>query len=330
MKAALVFVLLFASVLCRPMKRVYSSSSESSEEMWKPAPVLRKAWRVLTDGAPLQETNPTPEPTTNSPGNTSDSDESEESEESTASPISTDSDDSDESSESVKAGTTAATTTVEPTGEPTLAPTQVPNFDNGRGDSTYYSSDYKKSIIYADTNNIEKGLSPYKSYKKMDKEMYAGKKASIYNTGNEIDKTLPMFKALRVHDLMEEDTSTPEVESQGLDVSSGPVEEPILRQAHVDDVSQDNAPSESLNEEDAETASAGDTTNESSKSSNGTSGSASAETDSGYSSEETKAMPGVEDSDSTESAESQESNSDEETATKATVATDTSVVITAK
>lgn len=104
--------------------------------------------------------------------------------------------DTDESSESEEADTTAAPLTAEPTVEPTMATTEAPIYDDGRGDSMGYPSDHKKSIIYVDTNNIEKGPSPYKSYGKMDEGMYAGKKVSVYDTGlgNEIEKTLTVFK----------------------------------------------------------------------------------------------------------------------------------------
>ena len=100
-----------------------------------------------------------------------------------------------EESESGEADTTAAPPTAEPNVEPTLAPTEAPIYDDGRGDSMGYPGDYKKSI-YVDTNNIEKGPSPYKYYGKMDEGMYAGKKVSVYDTGlgNEIEKTLTVFK----------------------------------------------------------------------------------------------------------------------------------------
>ncbi|XP_029514941.1 dentin sialophosphoprotein-like [Oncorhynchus nerka] len=354
MKAAIVFALLFATVLCRPVKRSSSSSSESSEEVVKPAPVLRKALVDLTQVASVQNVgagtasdessdedetegaDPTSDPTVDSTSST-DSADSDESKDSTGS---TDSDDTEES-ESGEADTTAAPPTAEPTVEPTLAPTEAPIYDDGRGDSMGYPGDYKKSI-YVDTNNIEKGPSPYKYYGKMNEGMYAGKKVSVYDTGlgNEIEKTLTVFKALQVHDLMEEDTSTPEVESQGLDVSSGTAEEPSLRQVHVDEASQDTGPSESpesqgaesLEEEEAESASASasDVTSEStsSASSDGTSESTSAsdETDSSNSSEEATATPGAADSD--ESQES-DSNSAEEAATEATIDTDAPVVIVA-
>ncbi|CAB1318274.1 unnamed protein product [Coregonus sp. 'balchen'] len=357
MKAAIVFVLLFATVLCRPVKRSSSSSSESSEEVVKPAPVLRKAPAELPQVASVQNVgagtasdessdedetegaDPTSDPTADSTASTdsADSDESKDS---------TDSDETEES-ESGEADTTAAPPTAEPTVEPTLAPTEAPIYDDGRGDSMGYPGDYKKSIIYVDTNNIEKGPSTYKSYGKMDEGMYAGKKVSVYNTGlgNEIEKTLKVFKALQVHDFMEEDTSTPEVESQGLDASSGTAQEPSLRQAHIDKASQDSGPhespesqgAESLEEEEAESAStsASDATSEStsSASSNGTSESTSAsdETDSSNSSEEATATPGAADSDSAGSDESQESDSDsaEEAVTEAAITTDAPVVINA-
>nr|XP_029508634.1 dentin sialophosphoprotein-like [Oncorhynchus nerka] len=354
MKAAIVFVLLFATVLGRPAIRSPGNSSESSEELVKPAPVLGIAPAELTEVAPVQNVDtattsdessdkdetegadPTSDPTSDS----ADSADSADSTESADSADSADSDDTDESSESEEADTTAAPATAEPTVEPTMATSEAPIYDDGRGDSMAYPSDYKKSIIYVDTNNIEKGPTPYKSYGKMDEGMYAGKKVSVYDTGlgNEIEKTMTVFKALQVHDLMEEDTSTPDVESQVLDASSGKAEESSMRKAHVDVASQDRTPSESTESQKAKSASS-DGTSES------TSTSASNETDSSNSSEEATTRPGAADSDSAESNESHDSDSDsaesneshdsdsdsaEEAATVATITTDAPVVITAK
>uniref|UniRef100_A0A8C8JFA0 Secreted phosphoprotein 1 n=1 Tax=Oncorhynchus tshawytscha TaxID=74940 RepID=A0A8C8JFA0_ONCTS len=356
MKAAIVFVLLFATALGRPAIRSPSNSSESSEELVKPAPVLGIAPAELTEVAPVQNVD-----TATTSEESSDKDETEgadptsdptsDSTDSADSADSADSDvssalciklltDTDESSESEEADTTAAPATAEPTVEPTMATTEAPIYDDGRGDSMAYPSDYKKSIIYVDTNNIEKGPSPYKSYGKMDEGMYAGKKVSIYDTGlgNEIEKTMTVFKALQVHDLMEEDTSTPDVESQVLDASSGKAEESSMRKAHVDVASQDRTPSESTESQKAKSLES-DATSErtSSASSDGTSEStstsASNETDSSNSSEEATARPGAADSDSAEkSSESHDSDSDsaEEAATVATITTDAPVVITAK
>ncbi|XP_035638780.1 dentin sialophosphoprotein-like isoform X2 [Oncorhynchus keta] len=332
MKAAIVFVLLFATVLGRPAIRSPGNSSESSEELVKPAPVLGIAPAELTEVAPVQNVD-----TATTSDESSDKDETE---------------DTDESSESEEADTTAVPATAEPTVEPTMATTEAPIYDDGRGDSMAYPSDYKKSIIYVDTNNIEKGPSPYKSYGKMDEGMYAGKKLSVYDTGlgNEIEKTMTVFKALQVHDLMEEDTSTPDVESQVLDASSGKAEESSMRKAHVDVASQDRTPSESTESQKAKSLES-DATSErtSSASSDGTSEStstsASNETDSSNSSEEATTRPGAADSDSAESNESHDSDSDsaesneshdsdsdsaEEAATVATITTDAPVVITAK
>eukprot|EP00063_Salmo_salar_P018052 XP_013992887.1 PREDICTED: dentin sialophosphoprotein-like [Salmo salar] len=356
MKAAIVFVLLFATVLGRPAIRSLSYSPESSEELVKPAPVLGIAPAELTEVAPVQNVDtpttsdessdedetegadPTSDPTSDSTAST-DSADSADSNESKDSADSADSDDTDESSESEEADTTAAPLTAEPTVEPTMATTEAPIYDDGRGDSMGYPSDHKKSIIYVDTNNIEKGPSPYKSYGKMDEGMYAGKKVSVYDTGlgNEIEKTMTVFKALQVHDLTEEDTSTLDVESQVLDASSGKAEEPSLRQAHVGVASQDRTPSESPESQKAKSLES-DATSErtSSASSDGTSEStstsASNETDSSNSSEEATARPGAADSDSAESNESHDSDSDsaEEAATVATITTDAPVVITAK
>ncbi|XP_055722158.1 dentin sialophosphoprotein-like isoform X1 [Salvelinus fontinalis] len=363
MKAAIVFVLLFATVLGRPAIRSPGNSPESSEELVKPAPVLGIAPAELTEVAPVQvffkngdtattsdessdedETegaDPTSDPTSDSTASTdsTDSADSADSNESKDSADSADSDDTNESSESEEADTTAAPPTAEPTVEPTMATTEAPIYDDGRGDSMGYPSDYKKSIIYVDTNNIEKGPSSYKAYGKMDEGLYTGKKVSVYDTGlgNEIEKKMTGFKALQVHDLMEEDTSTPDVESQVLDSSSGKAEEPSLRQAHVDVASQDRTPSESPESQKAKSLESDATSvRTSSASSDGTSEStstsASNETDSSNSSEEATARPGAADSDSAESNESHDSDSDsaEEAATVATITTDAPVVITAK
>uniref|UniRef100_A0A4W5QVQ6 Secreted phosphoprotein 1 n=1 Tax=Hucho hucho TaxID=62062 RepID=A0A4W5QVQ6_9TELE len=326
MNAAIVFVLLFVTVLGHPAIRSPSNSSESSEEVVKPAPVLGIAPAEVTEVAPVQ----------------------------VRASFSKHSffifrcccdvvcfQDTDQSSESEEADTTAAPPTAEPTVEPTMATTEAPIYDDGRGDSMGYPSDYKKSIIYVDTNNIEKGPSPYKSYGKMDEGMYAGKKVSVYDTGlgNKIEKTMTVFKALQVHDLMEEDTSTPDVESQVLDASSGKAEEPSLRQAHVDVASQDRTPSESPESQgakslksDANSERTSSASSDGTSESTSTSASASNETDSSNSSEEATARPGTADSDSAESNESHDSDSDsaEKAATVATITTDAPVVITAK
>uniref|UniRef100_A0A4W5QR50 Secreted phosphoprotein 1 n=1 Tax=Hucho hucho TaxID=62062 RepID=A0A4W5QR50_9TELE len=358
MNAAIVFVLLFVTVLGHPAIRSPSNSSESSEEVVKPAPVLGIAPAEVTEVAPVQNVDnattsdessdedetegadPTSDPTSDSTAST-DSTDSADSDESKDSTDSADSDDTDQSSESEEADTTAAPPTAEPTVEPTMATTEAPIYDDGRGDSMGYPSDYKKSIIYVDTNNIEKGPSPYKSYGKMDEGMYAGKKVSVYDTGlgNKIEKTMTVFKALQVHDLMEEDTSTPDVESQVLDASSGKAEEPSLRQAHVDVASQDRTPSESPESQgakslksDANSERTSSASSDGTSESTSTSASASNETDSSNSSEEATARPGTADSDSAESNESHDSDSDsaEKAATVATITTDAPVVITAK
>lgn len=69
--------------------------------------------------------------------------------------------DTDESdSDSAESGETEATTVPPATVEPTVDP----NINNGRGDNMGYPSDYKKTIIYVDANDIEKIPSPYKYY----------------------------------------------------------------------------------------------------------------------------------------------------------------------
>lgn len=144
---------------------------------------------------------------------------------------------------------------------------------------------------------------------------------------------LPHPQALQVHsDLMEEDTSTPEVESQGLDASSGTSQDQELspRQASLPEEEEsastsDATTSESSSapeqEEEEESASTG-----SDSASDSASASQETEDEESQSSEEATATPGAADS---ESDESTESDSDEEGAGPDTT-TDMPVVITAK
>ncbi|KAL6097167.1 uncharacterized protein ACO6RY_06322 [Pungitius sinensis] len=256
MKVALVFVLLFATVLCRPARKVSVSSSESSEEVnRRPAaqPLSQKAAEVpqyreapaenvavgsdeSTDASDEDEaaagdveevTDPTSSSDTASDNQDSeDSDDDDVDDDDDAEESETEDDDTSESSESGESSTPAPAT-VEPvtvtddslsefTDGPIL-PTIVTDTDAARGDSLgAYPSDHK-SIVYVEDKSYHKVPSPYKSYEFMGK----GKKmASDMTEGNEVDNSLKVFKVLQVHNnLLEEDTSTPEVESQSLDAS---------------------------------------------------------------------------------------------------------------
>lgn len=111
--------------------------------------------------------------------------------------------DDEESSNSSESGesSTAATVTVTPvivteepvvetTPEPIL-PTIVTDTDSGRGDSLGgYPSDYK-SIVYVEDKSYHKVPAPYKSYEFVG----AGKKMAYdMNNGNEVEKTLKVYK----------------------------------------------------------------------------------------------------------------------------------------
>ncbi|KAL2087740.1 hypothetical protein ACEWY4_016568 [Coilia grayii] len=340
MKAVIVFVLLFASVFCRPVKRS-ASSSESSEEMVRPASVLRKPAQTLTLKALP------PAPAADSDESTETSEETEESNTASDSTDSTDSADTDEteteesisesteSGEAPPAGTTALPVTIVVPTFPDV--TDSGRGDMGRGDSMGYS-DYKKFIGYKENNAIEKEPSPYKSYAddKMSLNLVS-KKAGVFEDGtNDVEKTLKVYKALQVHeDILEEDTSTPEVESQGLDTSSSSTqEEATLKQAAGDEAglgssdpaaaeglaSQSDSQSQSQSEEAVAPADGAAQAGSTSADSDGTSESASAsqeeeeESESSQSSEEggATATPGAADSDESEDSEESDSNSEEQ------------------
>ncbi|XP_029300845.1 osteopontin isoform X3 [Cottoperca gobio] len=369
MKVAVVFILLFATVLCRPARKVSVSSSESSEEVVRrpAAQPLRKQAVPEYRAAPVQ--NVEAAATANSDESTESSDEDEQqaaadapveikadSTDTTSSPDTTsvssqdseDSDDDDDddaeeteedessdSSESGESSTPAPSTatpmvvTEEPLAETTaepIVPSIVTDTDAGRGDSLgRYPSDYK-SIVYVEDKSYHKVPLPYKSYEFIG----TGKKMAYDMTeGNEVDKSLKMYKALQVHsDILEEDTSTPEVESQGLDASSGISQDQDLstRQASLpeeeesasaSDASASESSSTPVEEEEDESASTG---------SDSTSTSQESEDEDSQSSEEATATPGAADS---ESDESTEKDSDEDGPGPETT-TDMPVVITAK
>lgn len=206
-------------------------------------------------------------------------------------------------------------------------------------------SDYKK--IYHETNTIEKMPSPYKFYEGKMVDNMVGK-TSFYNVGNEIEKqAVKVYKALQIHQLLDEDTSTPEVELQGMgleeseelgleesqalgleDTLSGSSQvDPALRQAAApvsqtleeepEVVEEELKGAEEEEEEEEESASASASDSDTSTGS----ASASEESDASQSSEEATATPGAADSESDESAESQESDSAEEEVVEAEVVT---------
>ncbi|KAK5851674.1 hypothetical protein PBY51_023211 [Eleginops maclovinus] len=382
MKVAVVFVLLFATVLCRPAKKVSLSSSESSEEVARrPAsPPLSKQALPQLRAAPVQ--NIEAAPSTNSDETTEISEEDEpvaaeapmeiksEGADTTSSPETAsvgsqdsqnsddddddDADDDDEteegeidedessnSSESGESSSPAPSTetpvvvteetVAETTAEP-IVPTIVTDTDSGRGDSLGgYPSDYK-SIVYVEEKSYHKVPGPYKSYEFMG----TGKKMDYDMTeGNEVDKSLKVYKAIHVHsDILEEDTSTPEVESQGLDTSSGTSQDQDIsnRQASFPE-EEESASASDATTSDATTSESSSTPEEeeeeeesASTANDSASASQESEDEESQSSEEATATPGAADSESDESAES---DSDEEGAGPV-ITTDMPEVITAK
>ncbi|MED6246249.1 hypothetical protein ATANTOWER_014916, partial [Ataeniobius toweri] len=373
MKAAVVFVLLFATVLCRPVRKVSHSDSDSSEEVVRrPAPpAIRRQQLVLSKSRPAPVQNVVAPAKAGSDENEDTSDEVEEAPAAeapvevkavvaapnadTGSVNSEDSEDSDddhddddheeeeskteeeeesdsdsesgESSTPVPATVTPTPGIVDPETTPEyIVPTIVTDPDAGRGDSLGgYPDDYK-SIVYVEEKSYHKAPNPYKSYG------IVGKKVAYDMThGNEVEKSPKAYKAFQVHsDLMEEDTSTPEVETLGLDASSGIAQD------------QDVSPRQAaLPEEEESTSSGASTTNESESSSTpeekeeeegasspSDSASAESEDEESQSSEEATATPGAADSDSDED-DSVESESDEDGAGPDNT-TEMPVVVTAK
>ncbi|XDV53815.1 hypothetical protein PO909_022232, partial [Leuciscus waleckii] len=290
MKTVIVLTLLIATVFCLPVKRS-ASSSESSEEMiavQRPPPLLQKAAADMFQAESTQTTPADSNESTDSEDDTEEADEKSE----------TDEDEENETDSSESNSGETQSTVVPSTVEPSLDPI----INTGRGDSMGYPSDYKKTIVYVDANNIEKLPSPYKSYSsdKLGGLTFVSKKTSAYDdqSFNDVEKEIQLHKALQVHDLLEEeDTSTPEMENM----------EPGDRQAALG--GQEIVPAGNQ-ESDGEGASAGDTATDSA------SASASQEEneEQSDSSEETTATPGAADSesDSSQSTESQESDSAEE------------------
>ncbi|KAM3873987.1 osteopontin [Diretmus argenteus] len=304
MKVAVVFVLLFASVLCRPAK-IPNSSSESSEEV----NVVNTSEENSDEQAAADTTETPVTPVTPVDDDDDDADETDTDEDDS------DSSESDETS-SPSPSTVAPVVTGEPEVETTVEPiTPTVVTDQGRGDSLGgYPSDYKS--IYVEEKSYQKVPYPYKSYEYAG----AGKKMAYDMTdGNEVAKTLTVYKALQVHnDLLEEDTSTPEMESQALDASHDQ-EEVSPRQVALpqeEDKASSSASSSATEEESASSA----------NSSASTSTSQESEDQESQSSEEATATPGAADSDSDESTESDS----EEKGVGPDNTTDMPVVITAK
>ncbi|KAM7393276.1 hypothetical protein PAMA_008094 [Pampus argenteus] len=367
MKVAIVFVLLFATVLSLPVRKV-SDSSESSEEVVRQpaaAPVQNAVAAAAAGSDESKESSDedmqaaaeapvevksgsadTPSASNTASVNSQDSEDSDD-DDADESETEDDGDDASHSSESGESSTPAPATVIpvvvteepvaETTSEPIL-PTIVTDTDSGRGDSLGgYPSDYK-SIVYVEDKSYHKLPAPYKSY-----EFYGTGKKMAYDMtdGNEVEKTLPVYKALQIHsDLLEEDTSTPEVENQGMDASQD--QEITPRQAALPEEESTSTSDVTIGDGSAsdattsESSSATEEEEEEEESASTTSDSASAsqesEDEESQSSEEATATPGAADSDSDES-DSAESDSDEEgagpdTATDAT--TDMPVVITAK
>ncbi|XP_068588560.1 osteopontin [Cebidichthys violaceus] len=377
MKVAVVFVLLFATVLCRPARKVSVSSSESSEEVARrPAaqPLRRKAAEVPQyRAAPAQnveaaaaaaaESDESAESsdedvkaaakslvelksagtdTTSSPDTASvdsqdseDSDDDDDADDDDAEESETEEDEDSESSESGESFSPAPTTVIpvivteepiaEATAEPIL-PTIVTDMETARGDSLGgYPSDYK-SIVYVEDKSYNKVSGPYKSY-----DYGTGKKMAYdMAEGNDVDKSLKVYKAFQVHtDLLEEDTSTPEVESQGLDASFGPSQDQDLtpRQASLPEEEESASTSDATT---SESSSAPEEEEEEEEEQSESTASAStsqeSEDEDSQSSEEATATPGAADSESDESAEN---DSDEEVVVP-DATTDMPEVLTAK
>uniref|UniRef100_A0A3B3UTN4 Secreted phosphoprotein 1 n=1 Tax=Poecilia latipinna TaxID=48699 RepID=A0A3B3UTN4_9TELE len=307
MKVAIVFVLLFATVLCRPVSFIRLNSG--STFVRRPArPVIRKQQNVLSKSrsAPVQVKSVL------NPDADTDEEESDSDSE------------SGESSTPVPVTVTPTPGVVEPeTTQEAIEPTVVTDPDAGRGDSLGgYTDDYK-SIMYVEEKSYQKGSNPYKSY-----EIVGKKVAYDMTNGNEVEKFPKLYKALQIHsDIVEEDTSTPEVETQGLDASSGlsQDQDASARQAAVP-AEDDSASSGASTANDSESSSTPEEEEEEEGASS-PSDSASAESEDTQSSEEATATPGAADSDSDED-DSVESDSDEDGA--GPNPTDTPVVVTAK
>ncbi|XP_062870242.1 osteopontin [Trichomycterus rosablanca] len=148
MKAVIVFMLLFAVVFCKPVKRS-SSSSESSEE--KPVAQKFQAMQVASKSIVV----PTEEIIVNEDVDDDDDDSDDDDDK-------MDDDDKDDSSDESEETTTIP---------PMIDTTQLPITENTRGDNMGYYGDYKKTIYYEKDNYIEKEPSAYKFEYGSDKEV---------------------------------------------------------------------------------------------------------------------------------------------------------------
>uniref|UniRef100_A0A3B3QKA9 Uncharacterized protein n=1 Tax=Paramormyrops kingsleyae TaxID=1676925 RepID=A0A3B3QKA9_9TELE len=165
-------------LLCPPLGQVKPARGQA-----KAALTLMKAAADLSQTAPEQAVTA---------GSDESSDSSDENKESDT--ASDDSDDDDDTNESDSDETTEVTSVA-----PTPPVWTMPPFsDNGRGDSLGYPSDYK-SIMFMESNKVEKGPSSYKSYgadKMDDNSNLVNKKSSVYTEKdrNDIEKTLKVYK----------------------------------------------------------------------------------------------------------------------------------------
>ncbi|KAM4533236.1 osteopontin isoform 2-T2 [Fundulus diaphanus] len=361
MKVAVVFVLLFATVLCRPARKVSDSDSDSSEEVVRrPAPpAIRRQPLVLSKSqtqnvvalakagsdesedasdeveevpaaeAPVEVKAALPTADTgsvNSEDSDDDHDDDDEEESETEEEESESDSESGESSTPAPVTVTPTPGAVETETTPEyIVPTIVTDPDAGRGDSLGgYPDDYK-SIVYVEEKSYHKVPNPYKSYE------IVGKKVAYDMThGNEVEKSQKVYKAFQIHsDLVEEDTSTPEVETQGLDASSGLSQDQDVspRQAALPEEEQ-SASSTASTANESESSSTPEEEEEEEGASSPDSASAESEDEESQSSEEATATPGAADSDSDED-DSVEGDSDEE-GPGPDATTDLPVVVTAK
>uniref|UniRef100_W5N423 Secreted phosphoprotein 1 n=1 Tax=Lepisosteus oculatus TaxID=7918 RepID=W5N423_LEPOC len=250
MKTSFLLFFLLGTVYCLPMRRSFSRmKQDSSEEQQvgslsfcthdtlqqrcvesstsKAYNYRNQAQKQLKAQSIVLQTPQKPEVASNESADTTDSTDTDEDNVSE-----NDTEEADESDESDSAEdlTTAGTFTAEPpfTSEPTVPPFVPTGRGDARGDSIgYYDDSYRKSMEYLKSNKIEKGPMYYDA-EKMEK---SGKQKPIKSLHtnieeNAIEKDLKVFKALRMtDDLLDEDTSTPEVESQGLDAPGSPPKE---------------------------------------------------------------------------------------------------------
>ncbi|CAL8279967.1 unnamed protein product [Merluccius merluccius] len=341
MKAAIIFTLLLTTVLCRPARRPFSSSESSEEQVVVDFPSLVKS--VITDIFSESASLPDPSPTPDSASDHSQDDDDDDDDDDTSEETEENETKEDESTESSESGepstpspvtmtTATAVVTEEPTADATPEPvTATVVTDQGRGDSlSRYPSDYKTILYVEEDKSYQKVPSPYKSYELLD-----GGKKMAYDMAddNEVEKGLKVYKALQVHaDLLEEDTSTPEVESQGLDTSFGassPDQEASPRQALLPGIQEQEVSfraSDASTAAPTQTSSATEEEEEESTASASNSASASQESED---SEDATATPGAADSQSDES-DSSESDSDEEGTAAPAATTDMPAVVTAK